>query len=170
LRAVEIPTPDRVATEVVRGRYVGGWMLNPWREQLAGLFEGVDFRPFLGGVRHVRVAGPDRPRSLLAGWLVSRLRLAHGAVELRVADQASVEVVAEHDGRMGRFAVGRPAGAPRFRAGVEIEGGPAHARTLPLRDRSRSDVFARALAPSEADTVYEEVLAAAIALSRKGRT
>src|SRR5205814_8629471 len=65
------------------------------------------FRPFLDDVRMASVAGKAGPRHLLAGWLTSRLKVAHTRVHLTDAQHVTMEIKAEHDGRHGDFVVSR---------------------------------------------------------------
>jgi glucose-6-phosphate dehydrogenase assembly protein OpcA len=101
---------------------------------------------------------------LLAGWLASRLDLALPVVEARPGDPASLELVAEHEGRDGRFAVEGPDGAFQLRARAEVAGSPARVRTLRLTLRTEQAMLGQALDCFEADSVYEEALAAVVAL------
>lgn len=138
--------------------------LSPWRELMAGLFEGEAFRPFVSGVRAVRVSGKPGPRVLLAGWLLSRLGLSRAKVHLEDARHATMEVMATHDGRTGHFRVERPSEDRTVHANAEIEGGPSHSRLLRLRDRSAARVLGEALTRMGHDQVYEQALAAAVDL------
>jgi hypothetical protein len=129
-----------------------------------GLFEGAVFRPFLRGVRRVRVAGDVGPRLLLAGWLMSRLALPRLAVEMIPANSISVTVLAEHGGRRGRFAAEGSDDGLTVHASVQIEGGPRHARILHLPEPPGDRMLGQALMGREADLVYTEALMAAITL------
>src|SRR5439155_4171784 len=138
--------------------------LTPWRELLAGLFEGTNFRPFLDDVRSASVAGKAGPRHLLGGWLSSRLALRRAQVHLADARHVTIEIKAEHEGRHGQFVVSRPSDDRMVEASVTVEGGPSHRRTLRLRPRSRARVLGEALCLQGRDHVYEQALAAAIDL------
>lgn len=136
--------------------------LTPWRELLAGLFEGTAFRPFARGVRRATVAGKPAPRRLLAGWLASRLDLAPASIEIVDAPHVTIELDARGPGgRPGRFVVSRPSDERLIEALVAIEDGPSHRRTLRMRDRSDARVLGEALARAGRDHVYEGALAAA---------
>jgi glucose-6-phosphate dehydrogenase assembly protein OpcA len=139
--------------------------LTPWRELLAGLFEGGEFRPFVHGVRSVTVVGKTGPRHLLGGWLVSRLGLKPAAVHFEEGEHVSMDVVAEHDGRTARFSVERRSDEREVHASAEIAGGPSHRRTLRLRDRSAARVLGLALARMGHDPVWEQAVAAAVEVS-----
>jgi hypothetical protein len=110
------------------------------------------------------VAGRPAPRRLLAGWLASRLELALAVVEDLPADTPSLELMAEHDGRDGRFAVEGLEGASELRARAEVAGSPARIRTLRQARRTEQGLLGQALNCFEADPVYEAALAAAVAL------
>jgi glucose-6-phosphate dehydrogenase assembly protein OpcA len=143
--------------------------LAPWRDLVARLFVGRDFAPFLGGVRHVRVEGDAGPRTLLAGWLLSRLRLSPEAVEARNGDQVSVEIAAEHAGRRARFSVAWSADAELLDARAVVSGGPGHLRRWRAEERTTAWLLREALTHPSADAVYGEALAAAVALRPSGR-
>jgi glucose-6-phosphate dehydrogenase assembly protein OpcA len=138
--------------------------LAPWRELLGGLFEGAEFRPFLDRVRAVRVAGKAGPRHLLAGWLASCLGLDRSRFHLEESTHATIEVHAGDGGRQARFVVARPHDDPIIEAAARVDGGPSHARTLRLRDRSPARVLGQALGHMGHDPVYESALAAAVDL------
>ena len=138
--------------------------LEPWRELLAGLFEGATFRPFVHQVRSVTVKGKPGPRRLLAGWLASRLGLNRSQVHLEDAAHVTMEVHAEVDGHGGHFVVSRPTDERIIEATAAIDGGPSHSRTLRMRDRSPARVLGQALARLHHDDVYDEALAAAVDL------
>lgn len=138
--------------------------LEPLRALLAGLFQGAVYQPFLRGVRHIRVAGEAGPRRLLAGWLASRLEFPAGMVDVTPGDRLSTEVLAEHDGRQGRFAVEPFQDAHEVRAVVEVSDGPRHVRRAPLRRLSDGRLLGRALTCFGADPVYDQALVAAAAL------
>ena len=138
--------------------------LAPWRELVAGLFDGPDFGPFLGDVRHVRIQGDETARRLLAGWLLGRLRLRPTAVEVLAAEHASVEVTAEHDGRRAHFSVAGSAEAVLIDARAAIGGGPSHLRRRQGRRSSTAELLDRALARLDRDDIYVEALTAALTL------
>lgn len=135
--------------------------LRPWRELLAGLFEGQAFRGFLDSVERAEVLGKEGPRHLLAGWLTSRLGLAGGAVSLGDARHATMRLFA----RGAVFSVVRDAGSRLVRASAAVEGGPAREDVVPLPDESLSWSLSEALTHLERDRVYEQALRAALALS-----
>src|SRR5207302_6484399 len=68
------------------------WRLKPWRNLLAGLFEGHLYRPFLRDVHHLEVTGHAGPRHLFAGWVMSRLGLPRSVVHLGDAEHLSVKL------------------------------------------------------------------------------
>lgn len=138
--------------------------LEPWREILAGLFEGEEFAPFVSGVTRAEVWGKDGPRHLLGGWLASRLALPAGAVGLHPDRHVTIELEAAAGGRRGRFRVARPTDERLIETTVDVEDGPVLRRTLRMRDRSPARVLGLALARTGHDRVYEQALAASIAL------
>jgi glucose-6-phosphate dehydrogenase assembly protein OpcA len=140
--------------------------LQPWREITAGLFEGDVFRPFVHGVQSATVWGKEGPRHLIGGWLVSRLGLDPSAVTLVEERHASIELVCETaDGHRGRFLVERPEVERLIHTTVEVDGMEPQRRMLRLRDRSPGRVLGTALAHLGHDRVYEQALAAAVALA-----
>ncbi|HEX7165437.1 MAG TPA: glucose-6-phosphate dehydrogenase assembly protein OpcA [Acidimicrobiales bacterium] len=140
--------------------------LQPWRELLAGLFEGPDARPFLGDVRSVRVAGRTGPRHLLAGWVADRLRLPSPEVHLVAGEHVSMRVVAvAPDGRAGTFEVLRRDDERVVRARADLEGGPTSEVVVPLPDATPAWGLATALSRLYRDPVYEHALRAAVALA-----
>lgn len=139
--------------------------LAPWRELLAGLFEGAAFRPFLAGVRRVRVAGKPAPSRLMAGWVCSRLGLDPAVASVTDHRHVTVELDATHAGRHGRFVVARSTGERIVTARAAVEGGPAHGRVLRLRPRDPARVLGQALARMGRDPVWEQAVATAAALA-----
>jgi glucose-6-phosphate dehydrogenase assembly protein OpcA len=138
--------------------------LASWRSLLAGLFEGTLYRPFLGGLRHIDVRGNYGPRHLLAGWVVSRLRLPTALVHLESASHASIAITARADGRDGLFVVERPSDERVIRSRIEIEGGPSVEQSLPLQRQWPAVSLAAALTQLGHDDVYRDALAAALQL------
>ena len=140
--------------------------LTPWRQLLAGLFDGSDFRPFVSGVRSAEVHGKSGPRHLLGGWLVDCLRLPRSEVHLTEARHVTIRLVAEAGGRRGDFLVSRKEGERLVRASATIEGGPAHEDVLPLPDTGLGWSLGQALTDLEPDRTYEHALHAALGFLR----
>lgn len=138
--------------------------LAPWRRLLAGLFEGSLYRPFLRGVLHVEVRGNFGPRHLLGGWLLSRLALRPGQVELAPADHVSMTITGTAEGRTGRFSVARPRAERVIESGIEIEDGPHLTQTLHMRRQWPALSLAQALTRTANDEIYPQALAGALAL------
>lgn len=138
--------------------------LRPWRELLAGLFEGRAFRPFVTGVREAEVAGKTGPRHLLGGWLVDRLSLSAGAVRLVDAQHASMRLVAEHENRSGEFCVARRGDERVVSASAKVEAGPAYDTLVVLPEATPAWGLPDALSNLGHDLVYEHALLAALAL------
>ena len=138
------------------------WMrLAQWRSMLAGLFEGAGYRPFLQAVDRVEVCGNFGPRYLLGGWLLRRLQLPPGRVELRPADHVSVVIHAVSGGRRGTFKVARVGAEREIQSCVDIEDGPQVEQTLRMRHLWPSLALASALTSVGHDEIYEEALAGA---------
>jgi len=140
--------------------------LTPWRQLLAGLFDGHDFRPFVSGVRSAEVHGKAGPRHLLAGWLVDRLGLPRSAVHLREERHVTIRLAAEADGRKGEFVVTRDEGERLVRASAVIDGGPSHEDVLPLPRTGLGWSLAEALTDLQPDRTYEHALHAALGFLR----
>ncbi|HZQ26338.1 MAG TPA: glucose-6-phosphate dehydrogenase assembly protein OpcA [Acidimicrobiales bacterium] len=138
--------------------------LEPWRELLAGLFEGRHFRPFVAGVHHVSVAGKEGPRHLLAGWLASRLKLSRNVFHLEDARHVSLLLRASGPGGEpnAEFAVERREGERIVRAWASVEGGPSHRDVLPLPDDSLPWSLADALTHLVYDRTYQQALGGAL--------
>jgi hypothetical protein len=136
--------------------------LRPWRELLAGLFEGPDFRPFVHHVRGASVAGRTGPRHLIAGWLLDRLDLPRGAVQLDAAEHVSIRLHAElPDGRRGTFDVVRD-DERRVDARADVDGGPTASAVVELPEATPAWGLADALSHLERDAVYERALERAL--------
>lgn len=136
----------------------------PWRSLLAGLFEGHAWRPFLDHVTRVEVAGNFGPRHLVAGWLMATLELTRAHVHIEEAEHVSIRIFAEHDGRVGRFSVARPAAERVIHSSVEIDDGTSIDQTWRLRDRWPSRSLADALTRIGDDPVYGRALRGALEL------
>jgi len=147
--------------ELVRRRVVVdlSWSrLRPWRELLAGLFDGPDFGGPAGQVTHAAVSGKEGPRHLLAGWLASRLGLPRAAFSLSDARHVAVRLSAPG----ASFEVVRDEGTRLVRASAWIENGPSHADVLPLPDESLPWSLADALTHLQRDRVWEQALRGAL--------
>lgn len=141
------------------------WMrLTPWRELVAGLFDGPDFRPLLGAIRSARVEGKRGPRHLLAGWLVSRLGLGPQAVTLADSAHAGIRLLAATDGLRATIEAARVPGERLVRARAAIDDGAARSTVVALPDDNLSWSLAQALTHPARDRVWEEALAAALTL------
>ena len=132
--------------------------LAPWRQLLAGLFEGREYRPFVHGVRQATVTGKSGPRQLLAGWLASRLSLPRNQFHQDESRHASMRLVAEHDGQEAIFVVERDEGERVVRASASVTGGPHHEDVLTLPDDSLPWSLAAALTHLAPDRVYQAAL------------
>jgi glucose-6-phosphate dehydrogenase assembly protein OpcA len=139
--------------------------LAPWRSQLAGLFEGSVYRPFLDGVRQVEVAGKHGPRYLVAGWLLRRLGLPREAVRLERAEHVSIHLTAVSEGRTGKFSVGRSGPERVIESCIDIEGGPCVQQTMRIRRQWPGLSLANALTRLSGDDTYRVALDGALAQS-----
>jgi glucose-6-phosphate dehydrogenase assembly protein OpcA len=140
------------------------WRLKPWRNLLAGLFEGHIYRPFLRDVRHLEVTGHAGPRHLFAGWVMSRLELPRFVVHLGDAEHLSVKLVATHEGRRGRFEVERKGDERVIDALVEIDDGPSFQQKVQIGEAWPSRSLADALGHMGHNQTYEAALEAALGL------
>jgi len=138
--------------------------LRPWRNLLASLFEGRIYRPFLRDIHSLEVTGHSGPRYLIAGWLLSRLRLPRSLVHLGEAEHLSVKLVATHDGRRGHFVVERKGDERVIDASVRIEGGPSFEQTVQIGGDWQSRALADSLAHMGHNETYEAALEAAVGL------
>lgn len=137
------------------------WMrLRPWREMVATLFEGADFRPYARHITSAHIAGKGGPRRLLAGWVASRLGLDKQYLELEDARHARIVLRA---GAEALFEVARPEGERLVRSVARVEGGPSRQELLPLPDDSLVWSLAEALTHLDRDRVWQQALAAGVA-------
>jgi glucose-6-phosphate dehydrogenase assembly protein OpcA len=140
------------------------WRLKPWRNLLAGLFEGHLYRPFLKDIHHLEVTGHAGPRHLFAGWVMSRLDLPRSVVHLGDEEHLSVILVASHEGRRGRFAVERKGDERVIDASVEIDDGPSFQQKVQIGEAWPSRSLADALGHMGHNQTYEAALEAALGL------
>jgi glucose-6-phosphate dehydrogenase assembly protein OpcA len=143
--------------------------LAPWRSLLAGLFEGVAYRPFLREVEQVEVAGNYGPRHLLGGWLLRRLAVPPARVSISPAEHVSLRITAAHRHRTGVFSVERPGQARVIQSSIEIDDGPSIAQTVRMRRQWPSEALASALTRMGRDEIYCEALDGAVQLAGPGR-
>ncbi len=133
--------------------------LQPWRELLAGLFEGPAFRPFVHAVHRVEVSGRYGPRSLLAGWIADRLALSASALHLEAAEHVTIRLRCRNaDGVEATFEVARLDGGRMVHARADVDGGPTSEATLQLPEATPAWGLADALAHLERDPLYEGAL------------
>ena len=140
------------------------WMrLRPWRQLMAGLFEGPAFRPFVSAVRRSSVAGRTGPRLLLDGWLADRLALPAAARHVEAAEHVQIRLWCEtDDGQRATFSVVRGGDVRRVVASASIEGGPSAEAVLQLPEATPAWGLADALSHLEVDEVYERALRRAV--------
>lgn len=133
--------------------------LRPWRQLLAGLFEGPAFRPFVSSVRRSSVAGRTGPRLLLDGWLADRLGLPAAARHVEAADHVQIRLwCSTSDGREATFSVVRDGDVRRVVAEAVVAGGPSASAVLQLPESTPAWGLADALSHLERDEVYERAL------------
>lgn len=140
--------------------------LSSWRSLLAGHFENPAYRPFLGGIERVEVAGNYGPRHLLAGWLLRRLDLAPDQFELTPASHVSVRLHASHDGRPGVFAVERAGPARIVEAWAQVGDEAPVRRSVVMRRQWPALALAGALTRMGPDEPYRDALDGALVLVR----
>lgn len=138
--------------------------LRPWRELMARLFEGHEFRPFVAGVRAATVLGKTGPRHLLGGWLADRLGLSPSQLRLEEHRHASLRLDAFHDGRAGVFQVVREGLERVVVASARLQDGPAFETPLVLPEATPAWGLAEALSRLGRDPVYEQALRSALTL------
>jgi glucose-6-phosphate dehydrogenase assembly protein OpcA len=133
--------------------------LRPWRELLAGLFEGP-FRPFVDGVHHAEVTGKNGPRHLLAGWITDRLGLHTSQVDVVESVHVNLRLAARDDaGREATFEVLRPSDERHVVARAAIRGGATSEAIVRLPPSTPGWGVAEALSSLSRDPVYESALA-----------
>lgn len=139
--------------------------LRPWRQLLAGLFEGPAFRPFATAVRRSSVAGRTGPRLLLDGWLADRLGLPDAARHVEASDHVSIRLWCEG----ATFSVVREGDVRRVVARASVDGGPEAEAVLQLPEATPAWGLADALSRLEHDPVYEQALRRAVASRVRAR-
>jgi glucose-6-phosphate dehydrogenase assembly protein OpcA len=135
--------------------------LTPWRNHLAGLFEGGFYRPFLDGVERVEVSGNYGPRHLIGGWLLQRLDLRPEQVELAGADHVSIRITAASEGRVGHFSVARLGQDRVIESSIDVDGGPTVTQTLYIQRQWPAHSLGQALTRMGYDETYREAVSGA---------
>ncbi|MDQ4132620.1 MAG: glucose-6-phosphate dehydrogenase assembly protein OpcA [Actinomycetota bacterium] len=141
--------------------------LTPWRNHLAGLFEGGFYRPFLDQVERVEVSGNYGPRHLVGGWLLTRLQLSPEQITLAPADHVSIRIHAVSDGRTGHFTVARTGADRVIESSVDIDDGPSVTQTLYIHRQWPAQSLGQALTRMGYDETYREAVTGAQELRRK---
>jgi hypothetical protein len=100
----------------------------------------------------------------MAGWLMATLELTRAHVHTEEAEHVSIRITAEHEGRVGRFSVERPAAERVIHSSVDIDDGPTVEQTWRLRDRWPSRSLADARTRIGDDPVYRRALRGALEL------
>jgi glucose-6-phosphate dehydrogenase assembly protein OpcA len=130
--------------------------LRPWRRLLAAQFEGSSVRPFLNGIKSAEITGKLGPRTLLAGWLSSRLRLDREQLHLYDGRHVSIRIEAELDGVQAQFEVSRIEGQRLIRASTRVQNGPQHEELIGLPSDALPISLSDALRNLGRDRVYEQ--------------
>lgn len=137
--------------------------MQPWRELLAGLFDGPTFRPFIEHVRRAEVVGRAGPRRLLGGWVADRLALPPSAVHLEPAEHVTIRLFAvDGGGREATFEVARVDDSRMVRARADVVGGPTSEAVLELPVATPAWGLADALARLRRDPIFERALQRAL--------
>lgn len=168
-RAVSQDRPDTLRRIAALGRRLpvadlSWYRLQSWRWMLSGLFEGVGNRAFLGGVEELWVSGNYGPRTLLAGWVASRLALAPSQVHLETARHVTIRLEATSRDRRATFVVSRPSDLRCLESTIEIDDGPSLRQVVPMRHRWPALALASALTAVGPDQAYVEALEAGTSL------
>lgn len=169
-RAVAQDRPDTFSRIAAIGRRLpvadlSWYRLESWRWTLAGLFTGVHNRRFLRNVEEVEVAGNFGPRTLLAGWLASRLALVPEQVRAVPAAHVAIRIEASQGGRHGTFTVARPSDERCLESSIEIEGRPSLRQVVRMRRRWPALALTSALTAVGPDETYMASLEASLALA-----
>ena len=138
--------------------------LEPWRRVLVELLTGAPFSDYADGVHHIDSEGPPGHRSLLAGWLVSRLQLSPEVVRLVDSDRSTLRVRAEHDRRHATFLIDSRSNTGEAYGVTRVGARSSQRRTLVLPDWSPATVLERALNRPARDVVWEQAAATALKL------
>ena len=126
--------------------------MQPWREALAGMFDGEDDRAALARASLVEVDGRESQARLLAGWLRSRLGV-HIGLEHRPGE--SLSRVAIRAGGVYAVESGGDDGVGRA---VDARGGE---HSVILTEPDAAALLAAELGRLGADRVFDQALAAA---------
>lgn len=130
--------------------------LRPWRKLLAAQFDGAVYRPFVQGVHRVEVTGKLGPRTLLAGWLGSRLQIDREKMFLYDGRHVAIRLFSNVNGTEGEFSVERIEGEYLIKASVHIENGPQHEEIVGLPSGALPLSLSAALRRLERDRTYEQ--------------
>ncbi|MDQ2754937.1 MAG: glucose-6-phosphate dehydrogenase assembly protein OpcA [Actinomycetota bacterium] len=139
--------------------------LAPWRELLAGLFDGPDARRYLGGVAGAQVRGSKGARTLLSGWLAAQLRLRPDQIRSEPGPTPAVTLTCATDGETATFDVAKVSGRPAIWAAATLAGDPSGRQVLGLADDPLASSLGDALTHLRVDAVWQRALSAAASLS-----
>ena len=132
--------------------------LEPWRRLLASQFEGDVYRPFVANVERVEVTGKLAPRTILAGWLASRLQIGREDMHLYDGRHVSIKLHCRSESESAQFVVERTSGERMVRSSAAIDDGPSHTELLGLPDDALPYALSSALKKLERDRVYEQAI------------
>lgn len=130
--------------------------LRPWRKLLAAQFDGAVYRPYVQGIYRIEVTGKLGPRTLLAGWLGSRLRVEREKMHLYDGRHVGMRLFSNVNGTEAEFAVSRMEGEYLIKASVNIHDGPAHEEIVGLPSTALPLSLSAALRRLERDRTYEQ--------------
>jgi glucose-6-phosphate dehydrogenase assembly protein OpcA len=129
--------------------------LATWRRLLATQFQGEIFGPMVHGIERVSITGKLGPRTLLAGWIGSRLALPRDGMHLYDGKHVSVTMHSRVGNQTGEFTVERVPDDRLVRASGQIHEGASHSELLALPDVALPASLSGALRRVERDKVYE---------------
>lgn len=132
--------------------------LRPWRKLLAAQFDGDVYRPFCQGIHRVEITGKLGPRTLLAGWIASRLRVDREKMSLYDGRHVAIRLFSNVNGTEAEFAVERLGSDHLIKASSKIENGPANEEIVGLPNGALPLSLSAALRRLERDRVYEQAI------------
>lgn len=151
--------------------------LTPWRALLAQFFDAPGLRHHLDGLERVELhhVGRGLRPFLLAGWLLDRLRLPPGSVELEVNEVEDGRglgpghlLAAELSSATGSFTVQRGEDVRRLEARADVPEERLAPRSLPIPGPDRARALAEELAQVGQDPAFLGALRLALELAPRG--
>lgn len=132
--------------------------LRIWRQMLASQFNGPVYRPFIQNIERIEITGKLGPRTLLAGWAASRLRLDRSVIHTFDGRHVSIKMVCSANGQKAEFLVQRIENEPLVQASAAVVNGPSHKEILGMPDEGTSGALLAVLRRLERDRVYEQAI------------